>query len=112
MRTFSAADGDIDFRIVTDAEALHQGIVESLRLVRGEWFLDTNAGLPRLSGRPVNLRLAIQAITARIRVRSEVTAVRDIEASVNSERTLRYRAFVDSIYGMVRIDTDVRILSG
>lgn len=105
MRTLGATNGDIDFTVVDGIEAIKQQIVQRLLFWRGEWFLDTEDGIPYLPsilGRRGNLNLMRAIITAHIRAVEGVTGFRNVEVEYRaSDRRAIYRADVDTIYGEI-----------
>ena len=86
-RTISAFFGDqqdvhLDSRsslgVATGLEDVRQRVAETLKLWRGEWFLDTTRGVPytdEIFRRPAVAGLISSAISSRIRAVDAVTGV-------------------------------------
>ena len=92
-RTISAFLGDqqdvhLDSRsslsVATGLEDVRQRVVETLKLWRGEWFLDTTRGVPytdEIFRRPAVAGLISSAISSRIRAVDAVTGVPSVTSS-------------------------------
>ena len=117
-RTLSMFGGDgcqdlhLDSRgnlaVASDLEDVRQRVVERLRFHSGQWYLDTQGGVPyrqEIFTRPVSAGLAAALITDQISQVAGVEAVRDVVATINaSERRLTYRATVNTPFGEMQIN--------
>lgn len=88
-----------------DAEATAQAVRTRLLLLLGEWFLDTDAGVPYLQEimvKPANLPLA-EAILKRTIIETEgVAELRSFGMALDPEtRRLTIQATVANVYGTV-----------
>lgn len=95
----------------TDAEAVAQNVKTRLQLLQGEWFLDTEAGLPylgQIATRPANLPLAESLIKRQILATDGVASIADFALSFDREtRRLSVSATVKTTYDdqtKIRID--------
>lgn len=90
---FLRADGGL--AIVTRAEAVGQHVRQRLKTFEGEWFLDTEAGLPwmdRLLGKRYNPALAEALVKAEIINTDGVTSIESFSISFAKDvRDLRIR---------------------
>ena len=83
MLTISCPDGDLPagiFSVIGGGESLRQRCQQRCRLWRGEWFLDTGAGVPYLeevvSVRPIGLAAAV--VASEIRKVDGVEVISDV----------------------------------
>ena len=88
-----------------DDEATAQKVKTRLLLLKGEWFLDTDAGVPHLQQimvRPSNLPLAEAIIKQTILETEGVEALRSFGMTFDRDtRRLTIQATVTNIYGSV-----------
>lgn len=88
-----------------DDEATAQSVKTRLLLLRGEWFLDTDAGVPYLQQiaiKPANLPLAQAIIKQTILETEGVAELRSFGMTFDREtRRLTIQATVTNIYGSV-----------
>jgi hypothetical protein len=106
------ADGDFSFGLgsanflVDSPEAVAQLVLTRLRLMTGEWFLDTTEGTPYAteilgSGTSSTRDLAVQE---RILETQGVTGIADYASVVDpSTRAFTVAATIDTIYGQTTI---------
>lgn len=83
---FTRADGSL--ALVRDAEAVGQHVRQRLKTFRGEWFLDTAAGVPWLSevlGRQYDPALAEAVIKAEILDTDGVTDITSFSVRFNRQ---------------------------
>lgn len=89
--------------IATDADAVRQGILTRLRLFRGEWYLDTNAGVPWFESAFLagsNIRSIERTIKRQILDTPGVDEILSFTASFDgSTRSLSISFEVESIFG-------------
>lgn len=120
MRSLSAfaADSSIgqDIRIdergnIAEAiglEDIRQRVIESLRWQLGEWFLNTEGGVPyqsRIFSGATSVGLASSVITEAVLSERGVTAVTDVEADIEfSTRKMTYRARVHTDFGAFGVE--------
>ena len=107
-RTFSVTvndDGiaDLDGQIVDDLQSLRDRVQQAIRLVFGEWFLDTRRGIRRelLQGHQTTLDIAAATITGAIREEggSEITAISTPVVQLDHQtRRMTYKAEISTIY--------------
>ena len=105
-------DENSSLGVVSGAESLRQRVVETLRLFRGELFLDARRGIDYFNEvfqRPVHPGLAASLITSAILERNtEVTGVRNIELTLSpQDRSGTFRVVVDSIYGSMDLEGEI-----
>ena len=107
------ADGDIDpaFVLVDGLEAVRQRVLQRLAFVRGEWFLDTGAGVPyyeEIFNRPHHEGLAAQVIAQEL---ARLPLVQDVQVRRSSTDALTRRLHVefqvDTDFGAVIVDRDL-----
>lgn len=73
---------------INQSSAIAQSVYTRLRLLRGEWFLDTDAGVPYLQDimvKPVNLSLAESAIKQAIIATDGIKELRTFELLFDQE---------------------------
>ena len=107
-RTFSVTvneDGiaDLDGRVVDDLESLRDRVVQAIKFLFGEWFLDTQRGIRRelLQGHQTTLDIAAATITAAIRDEggAEITAISTPVVQLDHQtRKMTYKADISTIY--------------
>jgi len=77
---------------ITAAAAVGQAVYTRLLMLRGEWFLDTEAGVPYMTDvmiKPANLALVESALKQVILETEGVNQIRDFSMLLNSvERSL------------------------
>ena len=111
-RTISAADDIATPLAVADGlEALRQRVVQRLRLHRGEWFLDQEAGVSWLGDilrRPIPAGLAAQVIAAEIREVEGVVSVTNVVAELDrTQRRLQFSADVAGDAGTIAVQAEI-----
>ena len=100
----STLDGEL--RLLKGLEAARELVRQRLRLKRGEWFLDTNAGRIDLAKVPQNLWSA--AISDVVRGVDCVTGVRDVKVDKNKTTgQLRCTAVIETKEGMFELDEEI-----
>lgn len=96
-----------DLSILSDLDALVQKITRKLKLWKGEYFLDTSAGIPykeQIFDRPIDAGIASTIITSQITDETEVTEVTNITIDLDpSTRKFSYSATVKTIYGETEV---------
>jgi len=98
-----ALDANGHLALVDGADRARQRIITSLRLWRGEWPLDTPAGVPyyqRVLGRP--LLVATAAISAAVRRIPGVRAARVLDLTTTN-RALEIRMAVETDHGALTL---------
>lgn len=84
------------------ADALVSKIKQRLRLLKGEWFLNTTLGVPyrsEIAKPPINPALIANIISNEVLKESDVIGIRDISITYSSlTRQYEYDFFVDTIY--------------
>ncbi|RQV01109.1 hypothetical protein [Burkholderia cenocepacia] len=107
------ADGDYVFGgsandfLVNTPDAVAQAVLTRLRLLQGEWFLDTTAGMdwPSVIGKNTQ-GTADAAIRACILGTTGVTEITAYASSIDStSRTLTVTATISTLYGTTTIET-------
>ncbi|RRA01917.1 hypothetical protein [Burkholderia cepacia] len=107
------ADGDYVFGgsandfLVNSPDAVAQAVITRLRLIRGEWFLDTTAGMdwPAVIGKNTQ-GTADAAIRACILGTTGVTEITAYASSLDgTTRTLTVTATITTLYGTTTIET-------
>lgn len=104
-----ALDDAGNLMTVTDAHAVGQHVRQRLRTHRGEWFLDTQAGVPWLDqvlGRQYDPTLAEAVIKAEIAATAGVTGISGFSARFDATRRA-LEAFDMSVETV--FDAEVRI---
>lgn len=99
-------DWDITFgrglaNFARDAGATAQCVKTRLQLLRGEWFLDTSAGVPYLQDicvKPANLPLAESIIKRTILETEGVAEIVSFSLTLDDRRKLQVYARVRTIY--------------
>lgn len=117
MKTLNFLDGDIaldsagNLSTAEGAEGLRQKIESRLTLWLGDWFLNTTSGIPflqNLIGRSTSgiAEQTAGAIISREVVKEpEVLSVKQSETQLDRRnRKFTYRAFVNTIYGVLNIE--------
>lgn len=111
------AKGDYTFgRPVTEQEfwidqqeAIQQAILTRLELFTGEWFLDLDSGTPYSSDVlgyvPTNVRDF--AIRSRILDTLGVNSITAYSSEIDADRNCSITASVDTIYGVVAVNTTI-----
>ena len=88
-----------------DDEATAQAVKTRLLLLKGEWFLDTDAGVPylqQIAVKPANLPLAEAIIKQTILETEGIEALRSFSMTFDRDtRRLTIQATVTNIYGSV-----------
>lgn len=97
--------GGLNF-LVNSREAVAQDILTRLRLIAGEWFLDTEEGTPYGTEILGNVSQAVADAAIRRRIVGTV-GVTDITAYSSSivGRRLTVAATVDTLFGAVTVET-------
>lgn len=100
-------DAQGNILVITGIESLAENIDQRLKLFRGKYFLDTNAGVPYLQNilvKPVDPGLAASILNAEILKEPEVTGLTDVTVSLDrNTRLFNYSATVNSIYGDLEV---------
>ncbi len=84
MLTLNAPTTDINFTLVDGLDSVRQRVRQRLLFLFGEWFLQTQSGVPHLQevlGNPNDLALIRRVITEHIIAVEDVTGVQDVEVS-------------------------------
>ena len=107
-RTLSA-DRDVSPALATvdGLESVRQRVVQRLRLHRGEWFLNRDAGMPwhqEMLGHPLSAELSGRIIVDQILGVPDVIDVTDIDFRIEpANRRLRLSAVVETRFGSMQI---------
>lgn len=100
-----------DVTLIDGVEALRQSIANRLQFFKGEWFLDTTAGLAyttSLRSAPVDPALIAVTIKDEVLKEDEVTQVLDISVKFDAlKRLYTYSFTVKTVY-----DTDDIVITG
>lgn len=97
-------DADGNLAMVTSAEAVGQHVRQRLGFFRGEWFLDTTAGMPWLDeilGQKYDPALSEAVVKAEILATHGVTEIASFSVS-----------FIKSTRGLAIRDVDVMTIYG
>lgn len=92
--------------------AVGLAIKSRLKLLYGEWFMDTSDGLQLFdsiigaSGTPENILVADSLIKERILGTTDVTKITSFSSSYES-RTYSFSATIETKYGTVTVSTDI-----
>ena len=91
--------------MAVDAEAFAQNVKTRLLLLQGEWFLDTDAGVPYLQEimvKPANLPLVEAIIKRTILETEDALEIRSFSMNLNGNtRKLEIAATVSNVYGSI-----------
>jgi len=105
MRTLDAdftLDASGNLAALEGIEALRQKIVRKLRHFQGEWFLDTESGVPyfqEIFERPISSGLVASILNQEIVEESEVVALGEVSATLDpATRAFSYTAQVYTVY--------------
>ena len=107
--TIDAPENDLGegFEVIGGRESVRQRVLQRLLLFRGEWFLDTRAGVPyfdEIFTRPANVSIATSLLTSEIRAVEGVEDVFDVTVEIpDAERKLVYSCSIRTEDG----DTEV-----
>lgn len=111
MKDLALANGDLkiadfDFALVDAEEQLLQSMAIRLRFFRGEWYLDTDAGLPYLTDIMVKgpeTRSHVEALFKRAILNTPgVTGLKSFGMSFDAaQRTLKIEFSAESVYGQI-----------
>lgn len=89
--------------IAKEAEAVAQRVKTRLYLLQGEWFLDTDAGVPylqKIATKPVDLNYAESILKQTILETEGVDSISNWSASLNRDtRRFSITCTVSTIYG-------------
>ena len=112
MRTISAAnDLTQGFLVVDGLEATRQRVLQHLRFTLGEWFLDSDQGIPYFDGLFAggsSPEFAAQLIAAEVLGVEDVTDVGIVRIDLDSAtRRLRLELRVDTVHGQTTINEEV-----
>jgi len=112
------ADGhDIDMTnstpsLVTGRDAIAQHLKIALRFFLGEWFLDTQQGIPffdRILLRNYNEADVLQIFRSEILKVDGITGIQDLEITINAEtRTMTVTGRATSIDGEIDFTQEIR----
>lgn len=90
--------------------AVEQAIKTRMKLLKGEWFEDTEEGLPLfqqilgVGGKETNTTIVDSLIKSRILGTTDVTAIESFSSSYDSvERQYSYTCTVNTKYGTVTV---------
>ena len=89
--------------VLDNLESLRQRVLGAVRLFRGEWFLDTSAGIPYItefaSARPDPVAIAVLVNRAIVRI-DGIAAVTDVELAWDpATRRLGYASMIHTESG-------------
>ena len=111
MRTLGTKDSDLAFTVVDGLESLQQRAVQRLLLIRGEWFLAAESGVPYYAdvlGRIDDAGIVEQAITNRLKAVEGVLTVKNARLILEpATRTATYRADATAEEGTFTIQIGV-----
>lgn len=109
MKVRRLVDNDMTFgqgfsNFAVDVEAVEQRVATRLRLLLGEWFLDTSAGVPyiqRIVEKPTDLAFAEAILKRKILETEGVFSIDSWGMTYDSEnRELTVTCSVSTIYGV------------
>lgn len=99
--------GSLDLQIVSGADSVLQNIRIKLKLWRGEWFMDTEAGTPYLEdvlGKRISLAGALASIRASVLEVDGVQTITSFNYTFNRKtRKLDYEFEVQTPYGNLNL---------
>jgi len=98
---------NLGLAIVRGAERVKQNILIKLKLWRGEWFLDTEAGTPYLEdilGKRISLAGALAAIRASILEVDSVSGISTFSYTFDRKtRVLSYTFEASTPFGLIEV---------
>lgn len=101
--------------LINSSQAVEQAVLTGLRLWQGQWFYDTNAGMPWLQ-QVIGANTQSQydaAIQAQIKSTTGVTGIDNYKSSLNNvTRHLVVNVNGQSLYGPFSISTSIPVVSG
>ena len=118
MRTLATSGGDLVFGVTDGLQSVIDRVVQRLLFIRGEWFLNTAAGVPYLQdvlGTAHNEELAQRTFINEIEGVPDVTSVTDFQFLLGQDaaddeenpnrdpRPLLFRATIDTLFGTAEI---------
>lgn len=114
MRTFAfdkisglGLDSNNSLLIITDIEALASKITERLNFFLGEWFLNSEEGVPyfqEIFEKPFNSSLIVSILNTEIQKEPDVTNIINSQVQFNEvTRKFSYQAEIESIYGSTTV---------
>ena len=109
MKTIAAINGDIDptFALIDGVVSAEQRVLQRLNFLRGEWFLDTEAGVPYFDDiltKPTTLQLVAQTLEAVILSVPGVLGLSDTDADIDPRtRTFSFSATIQTASGNVGV---------
>ena len=107
MSTISAVDDLLDgFAVVDGLEATRQRVIQHLRFTLGEWFLDSDQGIPYFDGLFAggSPEFAAQLIAAEVLGVEDVTDVVVVRAVLDPlTRRLSLEFRVSTVHGQVTV---------
>ena len=113
MATIDSPTDDLapEFRIVRGTEDIRQRAIQKMRFFRGEWFLDTEAGVPwfqRILTRPVEIGVVNAILSSALEDVEGVVRVENVDATLDREnRAMTFSATLVTEEGS--IDMEERI---
>ena len=113
VRTLTVVNDDLsldengNLSVSTGLEGLRQKVIQKFRLFRGEWFLDTNAGLPyeqEILVRQVDVGLVSTMFNNTLLSEPEITNVTEFTSNLDpNTRLFTYTARVQTIFGEMEV---------
>jgi len=105
---YSFGRGQADFYI-NNREAVAQAVLTRLKLLTGEWFLDTDEGTP-YSTQVLGMHTMgtyDTAIRARILETEGVLGIIGYSSNIGSTRNLSIAATIETIYGVATVEAEL-----
>ena len=100
-------NGDITLELVDGVESVRQRVSQRLQMFRGEYYLDTRAGVPYIDDilrHNFDEELAIRVISDSILDVTDVTGVSDVVLSYDADsRTLTFSATIQTLFGRTSV---------
>ena len=104
MKTLQIKDGDFIFQTLDGAEALRQTLIHSLKMERGEWFLDPEKGLawPHYFKRKTPPKAALEReIKKTLISHPEVLKIQSLTSNFDTKRKLSVKFQVKTSHGVL-----------